>query len=395
MEQKEPFNFESALEALEQSISARPLPAPGKEDPQFSKSLLKSLGLELGAWVLGQREFRSRAVKKSPTYGARMIGSRMRGEMGTVEAVAKFHAAKYPEGARVVDLTAGAGFDSLVLAERGPVDAIESDEATFQTLSVNALLANNAIRTICANSLELETGEVQYVYADPMRRGEGEWGGEVQTIRKTNLDNYDPDPRHIVERYRDIELGLLKLSPLLPDAELDGLGPARSFISFGGECREVLVEWGRLAGAGVSAIHIESGEVALTKEVNGNVTECGEFLYDSDPALVRAHALGQWQDLAELGDSVGYLTGNDFVDSPWLRAYRVLHDGRGDSKATKLALRNLGRRVEEVKKRHAKGIDPEALMRSVRWSPEKSLPVCSLVVYAVGKSFRHALVERL
>lgn len=395
MAHTEGFDLQHARIALERSIEEQPLPAPGKEDPKFAKALLKQLGLELGAWVLGQREFRSRAVKKSPTYGSQMLGSRIRGEMGTVEAVGRFHSAKFPDGSRVLDLTAGVGFDALTIAERGPVDALERDPLSCAFLTENAALAKHPLRAICADALDWELGDVRFVYADPMRRGEGEWGGDVQTLRKANLDNYDPDPRKLIERFAEVDLGLLKLSPLLFDAELESLGPARTFVSFGGECREVLVEWGKLAGKGVAAIHVESGEVAPMSEVNGNVIECGEFLYDADPALVRAHALGQWEALSELGDSVGYLTGNAAVDSPWLRAYRVLYDGRGDARATKLALRNLGRRVEEVKKRHAKGIDPEALMRSVRWSTEKSLPVCSLVVYAVGKSFRHALVERL
>ena len=389
------FDQEAALKALEESIAQQPLPAPGKEDPKFAKSILKRFGLETGAWILGQREFRARAMKKSSTYGARMLGSRVRSEMGTVEPVAWFHAAKFPNGATVVDLTAGVGFDALVFAERGPVTALEYHEETFGYLSANAALARHPLTALQGDSLAFDANDVPFVYADPMRRGEGEWGGEVQTIRKANLDNYEPDPRVLVERFASVELGLLKLSPLLFDAELDLLGPTRSFVSFGGECREVLVEWGRSAGRGVYAVHVESGQVAPSAEVTGSLTECGAFLYDADPALVRAHALGQWEELSELGDSVGYLTGDAEIDSPWLRAYRVLYDGRGDAKTTKIALRSLGRRVEEVKKRHAKGIDSDALMRAVRWSPEKSLPVCSLVVYAVGKSFRHALVERL
>lgn len=391
----EGIDLEQALVALGESIDQQPLPPPGKEDPKFAKALLKQFGLELGSWVLGQREFRSRAVRKSPTYGPRMLGSRTRGEMGTVEAVARYHAAKFPEGVPVHDLTAGAGFDSLVLAERGPVVAMEADASSFAFLAANASLAKYPLRTIHADALVWEGEEARYVFGDPMRRGEGEWGGEVQTLRKGNLDHYEPDPRALVQRFSKVELGLLKLSPLVPDAELDSLGPCRSFVSYGGECREVLVEWGHQAGSGVFAVHIETGEVVPSAEVACNVSECGRYLYDSDPALVRAHALGQWEDLAELGDSVGYLTGDREVVSPWLRPYRVLYDGRGDAKTTKLALRNLGRRVEEVKKRHAKGIDPDALMRAVRWSQEKALPVCSLVVYAVGKSFRHALVERL
>jgi hypothetical protein len=315
--------------------------------------------------------------------------------MGTVEAVAKFHAELFPKSKRVVDLTAGVGFDALVLAERGPVTALELNKDTYENLLVNAQLAKHPITAVKADSLTFDASNEKYVYADPMRRGEGEWGGNVHTIRKANLDNYEPDPRRLVEQFSDVELGLLKLSPLLFDAELDSLGPKRTFVSFGGECREVLVEWGRTAGIGVYAVHVESGEVVPSAEVAGCVTECGEFLYDADPALVRAHALGQWTELSELGDSVGYLTGNVEVDSPWLRAYRVLYDGRGDVKATKLALRNLNRRVEEVKKRHARGVDSESLMRGVRWSQEKALPVCSLVVYAVGKSFRHALVEKV
>jgi hypothetical protein len=184
-------------------------------------------------------------------------------------------------------------------------------------------------------------------------------------------------------------LGLIKLSPVLPDSFFRDLGSGIRFVSFGGECRETLVLLGSEAPNDVGAVHLPSGEFVLEKPVCPSTDLPMRYLYDADPAAVRAHALGtlaDWYGLTALGDSPGYLTAQIAVDSVWLRRYEVLYSGKADLKATRQALRSLGATVFEVKQRGA-GVDVDRLRKELQCDGR---PV-SLIVYLVGRSLRYVL----
>ncbi len=331
-------------------------------------------------WAFAQWDLRKRAKVKFKNAQEMLFGKEAL-EQATHEAVALYHASLFPLGALVADLTTGIGADLIALLKRGPAVGYEID-------AERALMArhNVEIHGLIPHVNEWDclsaAWEFQYAFADPARRVAGR--------RTLNIEEFEPDPDQIVERFRDLNLGVMKLTPLLADDLLTTLGRRLEFISYGKECREVLAISGREVVPGRFAIHLESGEALMSGEGAVSTSEPGSFLYDVDPAAIRAHCVGnlarQW-NLTPLGESVGYLTGGTLAVSPWLHRYKVVYAGRGDLKATRLAIRNLGGKVYEVKQRGV-GADPANLMKQL--SNEGKLPL-SLVLWPDGRSVRHLL----
>ncbi|MEI8282386.1 MAG: hypothetical protein WCG75_08275, partial [Armatimonadota bacterium] len=133
----------------------------------------------------------------------------------------------------------------------------------------------------------------------------------------------------------------------------------------------------------------ETRESLPQHEIEDAVNDAYEVIFDSDPAAVRAHALGNF-GLPQLGDSPGYLTGEVKIESPWLRAYEVLYKESGDFKRIKEFLRKNNLRVFEVKQRGA-GVDPSTIIKQLKTDGD---PV-SLIAWKVEKSVRYAVCKRL
>jgi len=339
---------------------------------------------DAAAWAFGQWELRRRARAKFE-LADRMLFLREALEQATHEAVAAYHAGLFPTGQLVADLTVGIGADLIALARRGPTLGFELDAARVElaehNLGVHGLSSD--IRT--ADCLE---GDwlFEYAFADPARRIEGR--------RTLDPTEFAPNPQEISDRYRDLRLGAMKLSPLLPDSFLEALGPRMEFVSFGGECREVLIVSGKEAVPGRFAVHLESDELMENSDPPPVLAEPSEFFFDTDPAAIRAHCTGTLCatfGLSALGDSNGYLTGEQFVSTPWLRSYRVLYAGKGDVKATRKALRDLDGHVFEVKQRGVRA-DVDKIKRELSGDGKNHL---SLVLWPDGPSVRHLLVEKV
>ncbi len=336
------------------------------------------------AWAFGQWDLRKRAKGKFQ-LAEKMLFVREALEQATHESVAEYHASLFPRDVLVADLTTGIGADLIGLSRRGPTKGFELDAERL------SCARNNLEVHGLASSLELRdslgaTWDFEYAYADPARRIEGR--------RTLDPTEFEPNPLEIADRFTKIKLGVMKLSPLLPDTFLESLGSHLEFISFGGECREALVLLGSEAVPGRYAVHVESGQ--RLEEGNPRVTTCvpSEFLLDLDPAAVRAHCAGTLCEKFEatpLGDSNGYLTSDLQSKSVWFRSYRILYEGKGDVKSTKQAVRELGGDVFEVKQRGVKG-DVHKLKREL--SLKGKLPL-SLVLWPDGQKVRHLLVTSL
>lgn len=304
-------------------------------------------------------------------------------EQSTHEGVAGYHASLYPAGKLVADLTAGIGADLIALAGRGPALGFELDPVRADYARHNVSVHGLDATVFTADCLEGDW-EFEFAIADPARRVDGR--------RTLDPSEFEPDPVLLAERFVNLRMGVMKLSPLLPDDILTSLGVGLEFVSFGGECREALVFAGSEAPHGRSAVHVGSGERLTSSDAPVGASEPDAYLFDCDPALVRAHAVGTLcsrHGLAPLGDSIGYLTGPDLVKSPWLRSYRIRYSGKGDAKTTKRALRDLDARVFEVKQRGVKA-DPARLMKELAYGGSTPL---SLALWTDGPSVRHLLLE--
>ena len=340
-----------------------------------AKQLAKKFGDEAARWASLQVDLRKKARAK---FGAAdgMLFDREALEQATHEAVAQYHASKFSSGASVVDMTVGIGADLIALAKRGPVIGFEIDEMRADYARHNCLGAD--VRNEDGLAFVLANGS-PYIWADPDRR-------DSAGKRLNDPSAYEPDPASIP---RDRELTGIKLSPLLFDEYLETVGDRIEFVSYRGECREAIAWSGKSVEPGFFCVDAETGLSLPRFEVEDAVNEAYEYIFDSDPAAGRAHALGNF-GLPQLGDSPGYLTGEEAVDSPWLRSYEVLYKESGDFKRIKEFLRKSGLRVFEVKQRGA-GVDPSSIIKQLKTDGDQ----VSLIAWRVDKSVRYAVCRRV
>lgn len=346
-----------------------------------SASAIARLAREFGdseaRWAVTQWELRRRGAEKFE-LAHEMLFTRPGLEMATHERIAEYHASLFPEGYLVADLTTGIGADLIALARRGLVVGYELDPEHASYARHNMQLHDLSGEVIEADSVE-EKLFADYLFADPARRKEG---------RKVGVSEFSPPLEKLVELAQAAKGAVIKLTPMLTDGMIESLGGDREYVSFGGECRELLL---RFPGTGLThAIHIESGERLPQEELYEAVDEPAEFLYESDPAAIRAHCMGNF-NMPALGESNGYLTSSQLVESPWLQPFRVLWHGAWRAKTVKAVLNESGWKVEVVKKRGV-SVEPIAIKREV--AVAKGTPV-ELLLYAVGPKNMAALIERL
>lgn len=330
-------------------------------------------------WAFTQWELRARGAAKFDRADE-MLFERDGLEMATSLPLARYHASCFPVGLAVADMTCGIGSDTIALAERGPVVAFDLDSERLELARWNVGVYQQTAELRQQDSLDAVV-EFSYAFCDPARRSGGR--------RTLDLSQFSPNPVLVAQRMRDIQVGGIKLSPMLDDVDLESLGDRLEFVSFGGECREALVWFGREHGR--FAVHVETGDTLESgKEADSSGPR--QYLYEADPAAIRAHCLGKLCEnlgLSILADSNGYLTSDTIVHSPWLTPYEILAALKGDLKETKAKLRELGGGTPIVKSRA--GVDVDTLRRQLRGEGEELI----VAAYPEGRSIRHLILRRL
>lgn len=350
--------------------------------PSAIERVAKQTSPDAARWAFTQWELRRRAETKF-ARAQEMLFDREALEMATHERLAAYHASRFPEGLPVLDLTAGIGADLAALGRRGPARGFELDPQRAELCRHNLGVAGVESTVEVADALAVEWEAGSAIFADPARRVAGK--------RLTHADDYAPSPSEILAKAGD-RPALLKLSPMLPDAVLEGLGDSLEFVSFHGECREALVSR-NLGHEGRWAVRPEEGLRLEASDVDPTEADAARaWIFEADPAAIRAHGLGtlaERHDLLALGDSKGYLTGDDRAIDPWLTAFEVIADHPADLRRTRSALAEAGFGTPVVKAR-APGVDVERLRRDLKSTGPEGV----VIVYAVGKKLRHAVVRR-
>lgn len=303
-------------------------------------------------------------------------------EQASHEDVARYHASRFPEGEWVADLTCGIGSDTIALTQRGPVVGYELDAQTAWCARRNVCDQAEIVEMNCLSA----KWTFPYAFVDPSRR--------VASARTRNPNEFSPNPMELTERLRDLKFAGMKLSPMLADDTLAAISSDVEFVSFRGECREAIAWFGGKE-PGIRARKIETGAVLSRSEsFIGSVESPFEYLYEADPAAIRAHCLGtlcETYSASPLGDSNGYLTSDLPAVSEWLRTYRVKESGNFDEKRVRRSLAALGGGAPIIKSRGVP-IDMAKLTKSLT-TPGPSQPI--VVLYGVGKSVRFLIVEAL
>lgn len=337
-----PPEFEKAIQA------ARDI---GSITPKQVQKLGTLLGEDLARWAIAQARSREKASAHFQ-LADRMLFTPEALEQCTHPGLAVWRGSRFPTDVLVADITCGIGSDLIALAARGPVVGYELDPE-------RALYARHNL-SVCGfeGAVHVKDGltaSEDYRYADPARRSGG--------VRTYDPDHFAPPPAKVASQFRETRLSAMKLTPLLKDSDLETYGPRLEFVSFGGECREALVWAGSDAEPGRFAAHVESGEFLVASEPPARTGAAKRYLFDPNPAMVRAHAMGHFSAEA-LGVPWGFLTGDEPIQSPWLRVYRVLEDMAFDERRLKSALKAHGGGQPVLKQRGPK-LDLAKLQRAL------------------------------
>ncbi|MCM4079855.1 class I SAM-dependent methyltransferase [Paractinoplanes hotanensis] len=348
-------------------------------DPLAAASALRSAGVEpdLAAAALTQVDLRRRAVAKFGPDAAGMFFTRAGLEQATRAVVANRRAARLASaGVRTLaDLGCGLGSDALAAARAGiAVYAVDADPVTaeFAAANARALGLADRITVECADATTVRVEDFDAVFADPARRKAGR--GRVFDPR-----SYSPPWDFIAGLAERVPRTVLKLAPGI-DHDLLPPGAEGEWVSVGGDLVEAafwcgplaevprrasLVPSGAAAGGAAGGVEL-TGSGERTAEVGG----VGTYLYDPDPAVVRAHLVAEFADTVggRLGDpSIAYVYTDHPVDTPFARRLAITDVLPFSLKRLRALLRERGVGRLEIRKRGS-ALEPDQLRKDLRLS---------------------------
>jgi SAM-dependent methyltransferase len=357
------------------------------------------------AAAMTQARLRTRAAEKFGAVAERMYFTTDGLEQATHPAVAGRRAARLADTSRgsVVDLCCGVGSDLLAFAAAGlRVTGVERDPVVAAIARANLAALGLAGVVETADAAGFPTVGHDAVFVDPARRD--------QTGRVFDPDRYSP-PWHLVDAL--VRAGAIaKAAPGIPH-ELVPDGVEAEWVSVAGRLREATLWPADLAQSArratvirrdgtVAEIVAETATAADTAgtahAVGGDrparVGPAGEYLYEPDDAVVRAHLVAEFAAAVEgwlLDPHLAYVSAARRRTTPLGAAYRVIETLPYREKALRAALRarDIGRL--EIKKRGV-AVTPEELRARLRLRGSAS---ATLVLTRTPHGAQALLVEPL
>lgn len=355
-------------------------------DPLAAAAALRSTGMPpaLAAAALTQAELRRRAVGKFGPPAAGMFLTRAGLEQATRRPVADRRADRLrAAGVRALaDLGCGLGADALAAARAGiRVYGVEADPVTAAMAAANAEAAGLAeLFTVeCGDATAFDVGRVDGVFCDPARRR----AGTGRRIFDPNA--YSPPWDFVVGLAERVPYTVVKVAPGI-DHALIPAGAEAEWVSADGDLVEAALWCGRLARVPRRATLLR-GDVAHELTGSGDaeapVGPARRFVYDPDPAVVRAHLVAELADAldATLADpSIAYLYADAPAATPFARCLEVTDVLPFSLKRLRALLRD--RRVGRVEiLKRGSALEPEKLRRDLRLAGDEG---ASLVLTRVA-----------
>jgi hypothetical protein len=311
-------------------------------------------------------ELRKRAKAKF-SRASQMWFDRIGLEQSTSEEVARHKAQRFH--GTVWDYCSGIGGDAITLGERCDVIAVDRNPVCCLCVDFNAEVYGVAARVTsrCADVESLvEHGGL--LHLDPDRRS-GESKQAKSGRRSLRMEEGSPGLEFLTRLEERFRGGAIKASPAanfggkFPDAEIE-------LVSLEGECKEATIWFGELAQSGIwRATALPSGETIAGDPLSSvaAVSSLGKFLFDPDPALVRSGLIDLFavrSRLTRLDDEEEYLSGDEPLGSPFVRAFEVLAELPNNAREIRRYFRGAGIGRLEIKCRRIP-IDIESLRRKL------------------------------
>ena len=353
--------------------------SPGETEFHLQQRLRSEYPDQVVRTALTLHDLRRKAVGKFSRAG-RMWFTPTGLEQATSEIVARHKAQRF-EGS-VWDFCCGIGGDSLALAERCEVRAVDLDAAMCVRAEFNAEVygVGDRVRTLAADLANI-TERDGLLHIDPDRRP----GGGHRMLR---IEDFSPGLEVLKTLMAEFRGGAVKLSPAsnfggkFPGAEIE-------LISLHGECKEATIWFGDLAGNdSFRATALPSGESISADPMSARADLSGPqaFVFDPDPAIVRSgllDVLAQRLNVARMDDAEEYLTGAAAIESPWVQCFRVLEVLPNNDREVRAACRRFDFGSVEIKCRHL-SIEVDRVRRKLRL--EGSRPGVLIFARVLGKA---------
>jgi len=347
---------------------------------------------DLVAAAITTARLRVRAEAKFGTGAADMWFTPEGLEQATHPIVAEHRAARLAAvldaGVTALDLCCGIGSDSRALARAGlRVTGVELDPLTAAMAAANV----GSLATILTADATTVEPDAAAVFVDPTRRGAR---GRV----------FDPDA--YVPPWRFVE-GLLsrpgsvaaKVAPGIPH-EIVPAGVEIEWVSLRRELKEAALYAGPPgSGGGRRATLLPGGESVWAPgraehDVVPPVGGIGRWLYEPDPAVIRAHLVGAVVEQVDgrlVDPAIAYVISDRFVATPFARVYEVSDVMPFKVPAVRTALRSRSVGTLTIKQRGT-AVVPDLLRRELL-AGSRGANSATLVVTRVRGRHTALLVE--
>jgi SAM-dependent methyltransferase len=332
----------------------------------FFQILRRTYPPELARAALETAILRREAAVKF-THADQMYFTRSALEQASNEVISVYRANRMAELDFVLDLGCSLGADTLALAEKMPVLGIDLDPLRLLMAQIN-YLANaprfpaTFVRADLTMPLPLRTRLARTgIFFDPARR--------QNSRRVYSVEGYTP-PLSVLRSWSSVAVALVaKISPGVKLDELSEYDAEVEFISLYGDLKEAVLWFGPLNSTARRAT-ILPGPFTLISDhtVESVLREPGAFLYEPDPAVLRAGlvtTLARQLDAWQLDEDIAYLCADVKTSTPFARAWHIEDWFPFQLKRLRQYLRerNVGHVV--IKKRGSP-LDPEALIHQLK-----------------------------
>lgn len=354
-------------------------------DPLSAASALRAAGVPptLAAAALTQAELRHRAVGKFGPAAAGMFLTRPGLEQATRRVVADRRAARLrAAGVRsLADLGCGLGADALAAARAGiRVYGVEADPVTAAMAAANAAATGLAdLFTVeCGDATAFDVSRVDGVFCDPARRATGT-GRRIFDPRA-----YSPPWDFVTGLAERVPRTVVKVAPGL-DHALIPAGAEAEWVSVDGDLVEAALWCGELAEVPrrASVHRQEIHQLTGSGDTEAPVGPPRRYLYDPDPAVVRAHLVAELAaelDASLADPSIAYLYADHPTRTPYARCLEITDVLPFSLKRLRAVLRE--RRVGRVEiLKRGSALTPEQLRRDLRLAGDQA---ASLVLTRVA-----------
>jgi hypothetical protein len=356
----------------------------------------------LASAALEQVTLRQAARAKLAEDADQMFFTRDGLEQATRQVVARRRAHRLASAGvtRMADLGCGLGVDTIAFARAGiRVRAFDVDPLTAAIADANVAMlgVHDHVEVVCGDAATVELEDYDGAFCDPARRDTGrrdpnqrdraERPDDARTdpVRHFDPQRFSPPWSYVQELMSRIPSTVVKLGPGL-DHSLIPVDAEAEWVSVSGNLVEAALWCGPLRRVARRASVLRGGashELTGSGTRNAAVVGVRGFLYQPDPAVVRAHLVAEFADAVEggLGDPhIAYVFADAPVATPFGRCLEVVETLPYPLKRLRVALRqhDIGRLEILVR---GLAVDPNRLRPELRLTGSAS---ASLVLARLG-----------